>query len=55
MNERLPKIHFDIPLVSVDDQYCFKHEGNFLKTYCPSCFRDKLLGRVSTGHAPQEK
>ena len=40
-----------IELFSVYDRFCFKHEGNFLKDYCPSCFRDKLL---ATDHDGQE-
>jgi hypothetical protein len=34
------------PGQSVYDRYCFRHEGNYLKDYCPSCFRDALLERA---------
>ena len=53
MAEKLEKIELEggghIPLYSVYDQYCFKHEGNFLKDYCLSCFRDKLLFPAADG------
>lgn len=35
-------------LFSVYDRFCTRHEGGFLKTHCPSCFRDMLLDITHT-------